>query len=214
MLRGSNTAALRNADGAWEVIQFETATLVGPRTYRLSRVLRAQVGTDPAMSAGFAAGARFVVLDAAVTPVELAAAEIGLPLEWRYGPWNRDIGEESFAGRVHAFRGVGHRPLSPVHIRGHRSAGDLTLSWIRRTRTGGDSWDAVEVPIGEESERYEVDILDGDTVVRTITTTSPEAIYTAAEQVSDFGSPQSTVGVRVHQTNAAWGRGSPANAVV
>jgi hypothetical protein len=34
--------------------------------------------------------------------------------------------------------------------------------WIRRTRIDGDSWDLLEVPLGEEGERYEVAILDGD----------------------------------------------------
>jgi hypothetical protein len=58
-------------------------------------------------------------------------------------------------------------------VRGLRSAGDLAISWIRRTRLGGDSWDAAEVPLGEETERYEVDILDGPTVKRTLTATSP-----------------------------------------
>jgi hypothetical protein len=51
---------------------------------------------------------------------------------------------------------------------------------VRRTRMGGDSWDAVEVPLAEEAERYEVDILDGTTVKRTLATISPSATYTAA----------------------------------
>ena len=41
-----------------------------------------------------------------------------------------------------------------------RSSGDIAISWIRRTRSGGDNWELPEVPLGEESESYEVDILD------------------------------------------------------
>ncbi len=39
-----------------------------------------------------------------------------------------------------------------------RDDGGVTIRWIRRTRADGDSWTG-EVPLGEDSERYEVDIL-------------------------------------------------------
>lgn len=64
------------------------------------------------------------------------------------------------------------------------------------------------VPLGEETEAYEVDILNGSgAVVRTIEVTSPTATYTAAEQTTDFGSTQSAVTVRVYQLNAQIDRG-------
>ena len=215
LLGGANVAAIRNAGGGWEVVQFETATLVAPRTYELSGLLRAQAGTESEMSSGFAVGARFVLIDAAVTPVVLPAGEIGLPLNWRFGPADRDLGEESYASRAHTFSGVGRRPLSPVHVRGARSSGgDLTVSWIRRTRRGGDAWETLEVPLGEESERYEIDIVSGATVVRTLSSTEPVAVYTLAQQIADFGAAQAGVAVRVHQVSSAWGRGSPAAAIV
>ena len=94
-------------------------------------------------------------------------------------------------------------------MRGARSGGDLALSWVRRTRIGGDSWDAVEVPLGEETERYEIDILDGTDVVRTLATTTPAATYTAAEQTADFGAPQSSIDLRVYQLSTVFGRGTP-----
>ena len=99
------------------------------------------------------------------------------------------------------------RPLAPVHPRGVRSAGDLKLRWIRRTRIGGDSWNVVEVPLGEAGERYEVDILDGATVVRTLSTDVPEVTYPLSAQIEDFGLAQTQVAVRVHQMSAVVGRG-------
>src|SRR5690606_7203726 len=42
---GANAAALRNPEGAWEIIQFAHAELVAERTYRLSRLLRGQAGS-------------------------------------------------------------------------------------------------------------------------------------------------------------------------
>ncbi len=214
MLGGANTAAIRNADGEWEVVQFETAFLTAPSTYTLSNLLRGQAGTETAMSTGLPAGARFVLIDAAVTPVLLTSSELGLPLQWRYGPAARDLGEESYAAHVFAFRGAARRPLSPVHVRGRRIGADLTITWTRRTRRGGDSWETVEVPLSETLESYEVDILDGETVVRTIASSTPMATYTGAQQIADFGAAPASVGIRVYQLNSEWGRGSPAVATV
>ncbi|HXF53225.1 MAG TPA: phage tail protein, partial [Hyphomicrobiaceae bacterium] len=214
LLAGANAAAVRRGDGDWEVVQFESAVLLAPLTYELSGFLRGQAGSEAGMPALLAAGARFVLLDGAVTRIDLAAAEVGLPYTWRYGPANRDLGDAGYVERTHAFIGLGRRPLAPVHVRGTRSSGDVTLTWIRRTRMGGDSWDAAEVPLGEDSERYEIDILDGATVKRTLASSLPSVTYTAAQQTADFGSPQATLSVRIYQLGAAWGRGSAAAAVV
>jgi hypothetical protein len=214
VLGGANLAAIRNDAGDWEVIQFLTATLVDAQTYELSGLLRGQFGTEGAMSTDLAAGAQFVLLDGAVTRVPMQASELKLPFNWRYGPGNRGIGDASYVTVPFTYQGLGLRPLSPVHVKGRRTSGDLAITWIRRTRTGGDTWEATDVPLGEESESYEVDILDGADVKRTIATAAPQALYTSAEQVADFGTVQATVSLRVYQTNAAFGRGSPRVAIV
>ena len=208
LLGGANTAAIENADGDWEVLQFQSAVLVATSTYQLSLFLRGQAGTEAAMRSPLAAGARFVLLDGAVTAVDMAPGEIGLAYTWRCGPANRDLGNPSYLETTHAFTGEGLRPLSPAHVRAARSAGDLAISWVRRTRIGGDSWDAVEVPLAEETERYEIDILDGTTVKRTLASTTPAATYTAADQTADFGAPQPSISLRVYQLSTVFGRGS------
>ena len=213
LLGGANAAAVRTATGSWEVLQFQQAVLVAPATYELSGLLRGQAGTEPAIAASLPAGARFVLLDEAVEVVSLSRNQIGLAFDWRYGPANRDLGDASYSSATHAFSGVGLRPLSPVHIRGRRSGGDLALTWVRRTRIGGDSWVATEVPLAEESERYEIDILSGVTVVRTLASAAPSATYTAAQQTADFGAPQAALTIRVFQLGAL-GRGTRREAVV
>ena len=115
--------------------------------------------------------------------------------------------------------GKGRRPLSPVHVAGRRSAGsdDIELGWTRRTRIGGDSWSQVDVPLAEAAEAYEVEILDGATVVRTLAAASPSVTYTSAEQTADFGAPiawPSMLAVRVYQLSASYGRGMPAEATL
>ena len=214
LLGGANAAAIRNADGAWEVLQFESSELVAPATYELSNLLRAQAGTDGAMVASLSAGARFVLLDRALAPVDMSPDEIGLAFNWRFGPASRDIGHASYVTATHAFTGAGLRPYSPVHVRGTRTGGDLTITWSRRTRIGGDAWSAGDVPLAEESEHYEIDVLDGSAVARTIATTSSSATYSAADQVADFGTPQSACTIRVYQIAAGYGRGTARAAVI
>ena len=208
MLGGANAAAVRDAAGRWEVLQFERATLTAPATYTLSGLLRGQAGTEHVMAATLPAGAPFVLLDSSVAPVPLARADLGLAFEWRHGPADRDLGHPSFTALTHAFVGTALAPLAPVHVRGSRAAnGDLTVAWIRRTRLGGDGWLAPEVPLAEETELYEVDILDGAAVKRTLVVSTPVATYTAAAQTSDFGSPQPSVSLRIHQLGTL-GRGT------
>jgi len=214
MLGGANLAAVRNADGDWEIVQFLTATLVDAQTYELGGLLRGQFGTEGAMSETLSSGAQFVLLDGAVTRVPLQQSELKLPFNWRHGPGNRDIGDASYVTTQFTYQGLGLRPLSPVHVKGVRASGDLSISWIRRTRSGGDNWELPEVPLGEDAESYEVDILDGSDVKRTLTATSPLVIYSSADQIADFGSVQSAVSVKVYQTNTFFGRGAPRAAVV
>ena len=67
----------------------------------------------------------------------------------------------------------------------------MLLTWIRRTRAAaGDSWVLAEVPLGEEREEYELEVLDGGTVVRTVAgLASPAFTYTTAMATADFGGP-------------------------
>ncbi len=207
VLSGRNVAALRAADGEWEIVQFLTAELVGSGIYELRGLLRGQAGSEHAMRSPLPTGSPFVLLDRRLARLDLSATEIGLQLNWRLGPANRSVADASYVTTQHAYRGVGLRPLAPVHVRGVRDGGDLTISWIRRTRIGGDNWQQIEVPLGEEEERYEVDILDGTLIKRTILSTMPHIVYSAAAQTEDFGAPQTSVAVRIHQMSATFGRG-------
>jgi len=211
---GTNAAAIEHGPGQWEIIQFRDAALVGPRTYVLSTLLRGQQGTEGAISDMLPAGARFVLLDTALKQLELPPNEVQLPFNWRFGPSNRDLGSPAYDAAVHAFAGVGRRPFAPVHVRGRRDPAGLHISWIRRTRIGGDSWKSVEVPLGEAREHYEIDVLDGTAVLRTLTASSPSVTYTAADQVVDFGASPSSVAVRISQLSESFGRGTPATAVL
>ena len=75
-----------------------------------------------------------------------------------------------------------------------------------------DSWGGLEVPLTEELEAYEVEILDGPAVKRVLSTAITSAVYTAAQQTADWGAPLGpgdTLDIRIFQLSALVGRGAP-----
>jgi hypothetical protein len=212
VLAGGNTCAIRNADGQWEILQFATAELVAADQYKLTRLLRGQLGSEYAMRSPVAAGAPFVVLDATVMQSSIAVTERHNPWNWKWGPSTKTIDDPTYQVTSFSFDGVGLRPYSPVQLAGTRnlSTFDWTLSWIRRTRIDGDNWEAPDVPLGEEVELYDVEIINIGTgaVVRTTRVGQPSFGYTSAMQVADFGSNQAQVKFTVYQVSLAYGRGT------
>jgi hypothetical protein len=215
MLNGGNVAAVGTTETGFEVIQFQEATMVDSTTWRLEGLLRGQGGTGDVTAGGHAAGARFVLLNGAVASLAISEAEAGLELTARCGPADTVYDPDLFVdvGLTPARRGL--RCLPAVQLRAARDAGsgDVAIAWARQTRIGGDAWEPVEVPLGEASEAYRVEILDGDLVARTVTTLAPSLIYAAAEQAADFGALPEAIGIRVRQVSATEGPGSPAERV-
>jgi hypothetical protein len=204
------------------VVQALQVELLAPRRYRLTRLLRGQRGTEGAMSRPAPAGARVVVLDEALAPLPVSEAELGLPWNWRVGPASRPISDESYVAPSFTPSGAGLRPFSVVHIeqpwRKARSPGDLTIRWTRRSRAlAADSWGGIDVPLAEEAEAYEVEIMDGGVVKRTLASNTTSVTYGGTQQIADWGAllvPGDTLGVRIYQLSALVGRGAPAEATL
>lgn len=211
----ANAIAIRNAAGDWEILQFCTATLVDAGVYDLTKLLRGRLGTEHAMQSPVAFGARVVLLDGAIAQIQAALAERGVARFYKWGPSGLDPSDVAWQQATFTARSVGLMPWSPVHVAGARNgSGDLSISWVRRTRFGGVWTDGADVPLNEETERYEIDILDGADVVRTLSVNSPAATYTAAQQTADFGALQSSIAMNVYQLSAVVGRGWPASATL
>ncbi len=209
VLNGANLAAIGSSATGWEVVQFQTATLTGESTWRLEGLLRGQGGTGDIAAAGHAAGARFVLIDGAVPLVELSDAESGLDLTVRCGPADAVYDPDVFVDVALGSCRRGLACLPPVHLVATRDAesGDVSLSWIRQTRIGGDGWDPVEVPLGETREAYVISIFDGETVVRTLSAASPSATYAAADQTADFGDLPADISVAIVEVSPTEGPG-------
>jgi GTA TIM-barrel-like domain/Putative phage tail protein len=216
VLGGANALAVENADGEWEVLQYASATLTAPKCWTLTRLLRGQAGTESAMRDAVAAGARVVLLDRALSQLSLKQDEYALAFNYLWGPRGKAISDPAYQGATLQFSGMGLRPLSPVHLRAVWQGGDLALSWIRRTRLGGDSWDQTDVPLAEDAEAYDVDILDGTgAVIRTLSAASSTLTYSGSDIATDFPSGlPSPFRFTVYQLSATYGRGIGASAAV
>jgi len=209
LLAGTNACVIGD-----EILYFRDATLQANGSYTLTGFLRGRRGSEYAM-ADHAIGDRFVLLNTAnLVRIAQTTADIGTTK--LFNPVT--AGSTLAAATAQAFTnfGTGLKPYAPVHLGGGRNAaGDLTINWTRRGRISGEWRDSVDVPLGEVSEAYEVEIYaDGTyaTVKRTISgLSSASASYTAAQQTTDFGSPQTTVYFRVYQLSATVGRGHAAS---
>lgn len=200
MLNGANLALLGE-----EVLQFMHAELLADGKYRLSGLLRGRLGTEYAI-ARHGLGERFVLLNGNIAKAPQPVDGIGLPRLYKPVTVGMTLGNTDPVS--HAATGRAWKPYSPVHVTASRNgSGDITLRWIRRTRTGGGWRDGVDVPLGESSERYEVEIMDGGEVVRLLSAASPEAAYSTAMQLEDFGSLQGAVNVHIYQLSEVAGRG-------
>ena len=172
VLNGANVLAVRASDG-WEIVQFSDADEIAPGRWELATLLRARLGTDHAMRSGAPVGADVVLLGSAVAPVELDASERGEGVRWIVGPAAAPL-DPTRVATIDATAGVRSETLpSPVHLRVERRAGGIVLRWTRRTRIGGERWDAEDVPLGEERERYRVRLSAGQ-LSRTIEVDRPE----------------------------------------
>jgi hypothetical protein len=165
-----------------EVVFYRTATNTGTGAYTVSGLLRGQRGTEWAMST-HTAGERAVLLQpAGLRRVQTPTTKIGVALDFKAVTTNSQaagIVPTSFANTS-----IGLRPFAPVDARFSTADGTPTVSWVRRTRkessfTGPSG---SSVPLGEDTEAYEVDILTDSplTVVATVATTTPLAALSTA----------------------------------
>lgn len=208
VLNGEGLCVLGTID-KWEVLQFKTATLTAPNTYTLRGLLRGRRGTEWAMGL-HAAGDTFVLASlVALKRNNPGTSEIGLSRQYKAvssGAALSDVLAQSFTNSA-----VSLECYSPVHLSGVRDgSNNLSISWIRRTRLGGEWRDYVDVLNGEPTLLFDVEIWNSSytTLLRTFSNlTGVTAAYTAVEQTTDGGTPGDPVYVRVYQLSATVGRG-------
>lgn len=192
---GNNRFAVETATG-WEILQAAKAELTAPSTYRLSRLLRGQNGSDGDMQDIIPSGARVVWLGAGWGDLPLTDSLIGesVPITATAAGRESDI-------LSHLYKGNHLRPLSPVHVKMTEQNGQTTISWTRCTRIDGDSWAGLDVPLGEETELYRVQLWADGAVIAEHETTK------ASLRLTDI---QDADTVSIAQASRAYGWGAAA----
>jgi hypothetical protein len=201
-----------------EIIQFVTATLLGTGVYTLTRLLRGCRGTEWAMT-GHTTGERCVLLrtTGGVRRVQMDNAELGLTRYYAGRTFGRTLASalagspatgESFINNAN-----GKKPFSPVGLRVVRdSSNNITGTFHRRTRLNCRYAGSlgVNVPLGETTEAYEIDVRpvgSPNGVLRTIEVTDEAFSYSAANQTSDGATPGDQFVFQVYQISATVDRG-------
>jgi hypothetical protein len=186
MLNGANLAALIRADGNAELIQFQDVALADG-VYTLTTLLRGRRGTE-VFTGGHAVGDLFVLLDGdGVTRRPLGLDRLGDTLHYRAVGRGGELRDARTTQLTLA--GNDLKPYAPVQLEATGSWGsNVTLSWQRRTRVGGELNDGTgDVLLAEDIEQYDLEILFGNAVVRVVSgLTSPSYVYTSAHQATDF----------------------------
>lgn len=176
-----------------EVIQYRTATALGAGVYRLSGLLRGRRGTlANASSHGLGERVVFLGSGSGVHRLTLDAALLGSTILFRVVGYGVDPG--SVPTQSVDFVGRNFWPFEPTDLVGEfdLGSGDFSLEWKRQARKDFVMVPGGDVPLGEASERYEVDIYDaaGVDLLRTVSgLTSPTMTYTAAMQTADGLTP-------------------------
>jgi len=159
LLSGGNLFALETGLG-WEVLQAQDVILIAPQTYRFSVEL----------------GARLVSLTRDMQALALPSDVLNQSLAFVANVNGREPLPFNFT-----YTGVNLRPLSPVHGKVELTPHSALLSWVRRTRIGGDNWAAVEIPLGEAREFYQIQVIKDDEVLTSFETDQPSLTLTGPE---------------------------------
>lgn len=169
----SHGALGSSVDGSWsaapyaligdEIIQFREAKLVESHRYRLSGIMRGCLGTDQ-KACDHPTGTRFLLLDPySIGVAEVPLAKVGQTLTMVFHQ------EDEMDPLQITTRGEHLKPLSPAHVRYQKKNNrDLEIRWIRRSRQSAGWRDYVDIPLGEEVERYELQIVCQMKIVRDV----------------------------------------------
>ena len=191
LLNNTMTLGNTNADGldaqrnlamlGDELIQFRSALPLGANRYRLSGLYRGRRGTQWAMTT-HSAGERFVLIEReTLARINVPASAMAVRM-MAVGIGDGAVPPE----RTLTSLGQAILPIAPVHLcRQILPGGDTQINWVRRSRDGWRWSDFVDVPLVEERERYRIEIVAAGAVVRSIESSSPALLYSAAMRVAD-----------------------------
>jgi hypothetical protein len=212
MLTGRNKAIIGNV-GRWIIIYFQTVVLTD-KLCTISNIVWSspfyQTFLDSLVSGDY-----FVLLQPG-HHVRFSGDVTKLGDSIFYKAASDAFPLTSVTTEAHNLVGRAEMPFPPLHLNAAVAGSDLALSWDWRSRlhTGSILPGSDNSPLGEATLAFEIDIMDGSTVKRTLTATTNSKTYLAADMTTDFGSMPDPLTFRVYQMSALVGRGYRAEKTV
>jgi hypothetical protein len=206
-----------------EIIYYKTAAIQADGNIKISTLIRGARGTEDA-AYRHTANERFSINSTGLQQKSSPFLYMNKP--WTFKAYSSLATLTPFYEDV-TMEAASHKPYAPVNFT-RSGATDITITWVRRTRLGGDMRDGTAViPLNEESELYEVYLLDAPydpdtfdaatpaTYVRAYTgLTSATLTYTTAQQSTDGFVSADPVHLVGFQVSAVAGRGFPGYATL
>lgn len=211
MLTGRNYCAY-GQPGRWEILCYADAALEMDGSITLSTFLRGLHGTEWAAELHEPNDYLVLLDDPDNAFVATTLATLGVPV--MYAAVTKGLYVDDAEPDTYVYDGVNLKPLSPVQVRAERTGEDWNISWLPRTRYANTQWVTGVAPVSESPQLFEIDIYDGDAVVRTMQSEFSAIQYTGAQQVEDFGFAKSVIHIKIYQMSARVGRGFPADVFV
>ncbi|KZL25010.1 glycoside hydrolase TIM-barrel-like domain-containing protein [Pseudovibrio sp. Ad37] len=214
VLSGANACAIRKND-EWEVIQFCKAELIAPMTYKLTQLLRGQLGTEHLVASSSAENADFILLDQSLLKLPWTSDKADVALSYRVVPAGKPLGFKWAVNTSHAGKQSSLKPFAPVHLSASQTDnGDLELKWIRRARWEADSWATPDIPLQEDKLQFSVTLYRQDggenerTVLREYEVTQESLTIPQTELQSLFGEGRHLLACEVAQKSTKFGLGT------
>lgn len=198
------------ASGRWELCQYANATLNADGSYTLDTIVRGAKGTEQ-YTGTHEDGDLFIFLADNAAFIAANISDIDVERIYRGVTSGKSIND--VADTLYTYTGTNLKTIRPTQLAGTIDGSDnWDLIWLRSSRLSSSWWtNGTDAPLGETTEAYEIDIIDTSVspwvVARTLTATSEAVQYTSADQVTDFGSNQTSLTFRVYQISSTIGRG-------
>lgn len=198
-----------------EVISYRDVTLPVANQVTFSTLLRGQRGTEFAVTTHTPGTPVYIVKGTTGEPSEFALPVAALNQAVDYVAavdGDDDLGTTPV--NVKTVVGASLRPYSVTNIKTTaRSSGALDVSWIRRTRYNGDTWDNTDtVPLNEASEAYYITVTQIPTITD-ILLTDPNYSIAASVLAANGLTAFSNLTITISQISAIYGRGTPATRI-
>lgn len=187
-----------------EVIGFRSATLISPKTYQLSGLLRGRQGTEQQVDK-HVANELFVVLDDSIVKIPFDAADRGTTKKYKIVTIGSSV-DKATAQDVQMFS-TNTIPWAVYNGKCVKSGNDFIVSWEESVRYDNQIRDLTTQQHDPNWGGYGIYIYNGSTIIKTYTTTSTSWTYTNTMQVEDFGSVRSSLKVGVAQLDTKYGAG-------